>query len=191
MITAPVYEKSKFSTHLSIRKKSRKERYYKKMNEAKYLPITVACVNFMHDGNLAFLMRAAVCFGVKDIHVIGSIPDRNELKNLSGSTSDFINIVQHSSPGKFIKWASENDVKIVSAEMCEKSTKLRDYSFDFQQKICIFTGHETSGVPGEIIHVSDCVEIDMPGPGFCLNTSQAANIMLYESSKQYFQSSRL
>ena len=184
---APIYEKSKFRTHLSLRRKTRKQRYSEKMKSSQYLPITIACVNFMHDGNLAFLMRAAACFGVKDIHVIGSVPERAELKHLSGSTCDFINIVQHSTPAEFIEWANKNDTKIVSAEMCSKSVKLRNYKFDFHQKVCIFTGHETSGVPGEVIHVSDCVEIDMPGPGFCLNPSQAANIVLYEATKQFLE----
>lgn len=169
------------------RKKTRKERYREKLKTAKFLPISIGCVNFMHDGNLAFLIRSAACFGVKDIHVIGSIPDRSDLKRLSGSTCDFINLIQHKSPREFIDWATESCTKIVAAELCEKSSKLRNYKFDYNQNLCIFTGHETSGVPGEIVHVSDCVEIDMPGPGFCLNTAQAANIVLYEASKQYME----
>jgi len=42
-------------------------------------------------------------------------------------------------------------------------------------------------VPVDVTQIADCVEIDMPGPGFCLNTSQAANIVLYEASKQYLE----
>jgi tRNA G18 (ribose-2'-O)-methylase SpoU len=172
---------------LHPRSLTRKERYEEKIDKAQYLPITMACVNFMHDGNLAFIIRAAVCFGVKELHVIGSVPSRAELRSLSGTTVDFINIIQHSTPRSFIDWSRKNNVKIVAAELCDKSVKLRKYSFDFTQNVCIFTGHETTGVPGEIIHVSDCVEIDMPGPGFCLNTAQAANIVLYEASKQYLE----
>jgi len=172
---------------LDHRKKTRKQRYEEKLKSARFLPISLGCVNFMHDGNLAFLIRSAVCFGVKDIHVIGSVPERGDLRRLSGSTCDYINIIQHKKPRTFIEWAKKSNTKIVAAELCKKSSKLRNYKFDYNQNICIFTGHETTGVPGDIIHVSDCVEIEMPGPGFCLNTAQAANIVLYEATKQYLE----
>jgi len=169
----------------SSRSMTRRERYAEKQKTAEYLPVIIGCVNFEHDGNLAFVMRAAACFGVKEVHVIGSVPHRADLKKLSGSMCDLVDIVQHKNPRSFIEWCADNRVKIVAAELCEKSEKLRDYNFTFEGLTCIFTGHETSGVPGEIIHVADCVEIDMRGPGFCLNTAQTANIMLYEASKQY------
>ena len=170
-----------------MRSKTRIERYTEKLNQSQKIPISVGCINFTHDGNLAFLIRSAVCFGAQDIHIVGSVPPRSELHPRSGSTYDLINIISHKTPGHFIEWTLKENVKIVAAELCEKSLKLRKYRFNFEQQVCIFTGHETSGVPGEIIHHADCVEIDMPGPGFCLNTSQAANIVLYEATKQYLE----
>ena len=172
---------------LNLRKRTRKERYREKLKNATFLPITLGCVNFMHEGNLGFLIRSAACFGVRDVHVIGYLPDRSEIKRLSGSTCDFINLIQHKSPSDFVNWSIESKTKIVAAEICEKSSKLRKYRFNFDKNICIFTGHETTGVPGGIIQAADCVEIEMPGLGFCLNTAQAANIVLYEASKQYLE----
>jgi len=171
-------------------RETRRERYDYKAKTAKFLPMSMGCVNFDCDGNLAYLIRSAACFGIQDLHVIGSVPHRSKLNSLSGSTYDYVNIIQHSSPYSFLKWARENKVKIVSAELTDESQKLRDYSFDFSEHICIFTGHETTGVPIEIIKNSDCVEIDMPGIGFCLNTAQAANILLYESCKQYYHTTK-
>ena len=171
----------------SNRRKTRRQRYQEKISESRVIPVSIGCVNFMHDGNLGFLIRAAACFGVKDIHVIGSVPHRSKLKRLSGSTCDFVNLKQHASPREFIEWSTKNNVKIIAAEISDKSTVLRNYKFNFDSRLCIFTGHETTGVPGEIVHVADCVEIEMPGPGFCLNTSQAANIALYEAVRQYLE----
>lgn len=170
-----------------FRKKTRKERYTSKLKTAKFLPASIGCVNFVHDGNLAFLIRSAACFGIKDIHVIGSIPERGELRRLSGSTCDFVNLVQHKTPGDFNQWARNNNIHVVAAELCKKSVKLRNYSFSFDKQLCIFAGHESTGVPSDILHYADCVEIEMPGVGFCLNTAQAANIVLYEVSKQYLE----
>jgi tRNA(Leu) C34 or U34 (ribose-2'-O)-methylase TrmL len=46
-------------------------------------------------------------------------------------------------------------------------------------------GNETTGVPTQILVNSKIIYIEMPGVGYCLNTAQTANIMLYEAVKQY------
>ena len=124
MLAKSNYKKIVQKNFLSHRKYTRKQRYAEKIKSAQFLPISIGCVNFMHDGNLAFLIRSAVCFGVRDVHVIGSIPSRAELRRLSGSTCDFINLIQHSSPGVFNRWSEENSVRVVAAELCDKSKKL-------------------------------------------------------------------
>ena len=48
----------------------------------------------------------------------------------------------------------------------------------------IVTGHETTGVPSVILHKSKPIYIPMPGVGVCLNTSQGANVALYEYNRQ-------
>jgi tRNA(Leu) C34 or U34 (ribose-2'-O)-methylase TrmL len=53
----------------------------------------------------------------------------------------------------------------------------------------VVVGQEQSGVPVDILVNSEKVCIPMPGAGYCLNTSQAANIFLYEATKQYAQRS--
>jgi len=49
----------------------------------------------------------------------------------------------------------------------------------------LVVGNEQAGIPTEILARSDVVYIEMPGVGYCLNTAQAANIILYEAIKQY------
>ena len=46
-------------------------------------------------------------------------------------------------------------------------------------------GNEEVGVPPEILQSADVVYIPMPGVGYCLNTAQTANIILYEAVRQY------
>lgn len=168
-------------------RKTRRQRYTEKQKNSINIPVCLGIVNFTHDGNLAFLIRSAICFGISDIHVIGSIPSKTQLNSLSGSTYDWINLIQHKNPNDFLAWTRENKVKIISAELTKTSRKLCDYKFNFNNNLCIFTGHETTGVPTEILINSDVVEIDMPGPGFCLNTTQAANIVIYEATKQFLR----
>ena len=79
----------------------------------------------------------------------------------------------------------ENDIKLISAELTDGSINLENYRFNFNKPVCVILGNEQTGVPVEILRNSDIVHIEMPGVGYCLNTSQAGNIMLYEAVKQY------
>ncbi len=167
------------------RNKTRRERYDDKKSNAKTYPIGLCCINFMHDGNLGYLIRAAACFGAESVHIIGSVPDRNVLNPLSGSLYDYIKIKKYSSPMAFLDYVRSNKIRLVSAEICEGAEPITSYRFDYSSDLIVVVGHEESGIPVEILKNSDKVYIPMPGPGFCLNTSQAANIMLYEAVKQY------
>ena len=152
---------------------------------AKTFPISIAAVNFQCDGNIGYLIRSAACFGAARIHVIGSLPERKILNPLSGSLVDYIDINEHKDPLAFIAYARERNIKLISAELCKESESIETYSFDFSHPICIVIGHEETGVPVEILNNSDKIYIPMPGVGYCLNTSQTANILLYEITTQY------
>ena len=166
------------------RDKTRRQRYDKKKKTAKKFPISIATVNLQHDGNVGYLVRSAACFGADSVHVIGSIPKRKVLNPLSGSLLDYIDIKNYSDPVSFIQYANDNNIKLISAELCEDES-IETYNFDFSQPICIVVGHEELGVPVEILNNSDKIYIPMPGVGYCLNTAQTANILLYEVTTQY------
>ncbi len=154
------------------------------------MPVSVAMVNFASDGNIAFVIRAAACFGVKNVYVIGNTTLKRALLNdLSGSTFDFVNVMYFRDPVEFLNYSRKRDIKLVSMELTDEIQHwLPDYKFDFSRKEnCIVVGAETSGVPVEIIKNSDVVAIPMTGISFCLNTSQTANIALYTASTQFSQ----
>jgi tRNA G18 (ribose-2'-O)-methylase SpoU len=168
-----------------MRDKTRRERYDDKQRTAKTYPISLVCVNFQHDGNLGYLIRSAACFGAHTIHVIGSVPDRSILNPHSGSLYDYVKIIQHSKPSDFLHYCKTHEIKLVSAEICEGAQSITTYTFDFASHLALVVGNEESGIPIEILENSDKVYIPMPGVGYCLNTAQAANIMLYETIKRY------
>ena len=170
---------------MNTRDKTRRERYDEKKNSAKTYPISLVCINFKHDGNLGFLIRSAACFGADCVHVIGSVPRRSVLDPLSGSLYDYVKIKQHSSPMAFLDYIRDNEIGLISAEICEGAEPITSYKFNFDGPLALVVGNEELGVPAEILNNSKKVYIPMPGIGFCLNTSQAANIMLYEVVKQY------
>jgi len=170
---------------LAKRTKTRRQRYEEKKKDAKTYPISLCAINFMHDGNLGYLVRSAACFGAECVHVIGSIPSNKALNPSSGSLTDYVKIIQHENPSDFLAYANKNNYEVVSAELSHDSTPINSCSFSFDRHMCVVVGNEETGVPAEILNKSTIVHIPMPGVGYCLNTSQTANIMMYELTKQY------
>ena len=164
---------------------TRRKRYDDKQRNANTYPISLCCVNFKHDGNLGYLIRASACFGAECLHVIGSVPRRKKLNALSGTLYDYVKIIQHNTPSAFLSYARNKKIKLISAEICEDAIPINTYKFNYDSDVCLVVGNESTGVPIEILLNSDTIYVPMPGAGFCLNTSQAANIVLYEAVKQY------
>ena len=168
-----------------MRDKTRRERYSEKARNAKIFPVSLVCVNFQCDGNLGYLIRAAACFGAEHVHVIGSLPTRAELNASSGSLYDYIKIKNYSSPSAFLDYIRDNEIGLISAEICEGAEPITAHNFDIDRRLALVVGNEELGIPVEILKNSKKVYIPMPGVGYCLNTSQTANIMLYEVINRY------
>ena len=167
------------------REKTRRQRYDSKLKTAKKYPISLCAINFRVDDNLGYLVRSAACFGAERLYVVGHVPARSHIKASSGSLIDYVEVVSFSTPRDFVDYAKSEGIQIVSAELVEGAKPLSSYIFDFNRHVCLVVGNEESGVPSEIIQNSDVIYIPMPGIGYCLNTSQTANILQYEATRQY------
>jgi tRNA(Leu) C34 or U34 (ribose-2'-O)-methylase TrmL len=166
-----------------VRTQTRKERYASK--NPKLLNASITTVNLLFEENLGFVVRAAACFGIPVVNVIGGLPDETSLRKNSATTSHLIEINQYGSEEEFLSEHFEDH--LVAAEICDRSQNIYEYKFprNSGKTINLIVGHETLGVPGTLLHyVDDVINIPMPGPGFCLNTSQTANIMCYELVRQ-------
>lgn len=176
------------------RKQTRMERYRQKIDngDVKVLPIQAACVNFGNENNYAMACRAATCYGANKIHLIGNYQGpRMVLRAVSGTTQDLLETIVHKSPGDFVRYCRENNIKIIALELPSDfdivATPLDEYEFDFSgnQEYVICSGNETVGVDIEILKNADCLFIQMFGKSHCLNTSQALNVGLYEAVRQW------
>ena len=105
--------------------KTRRERYYEKLATSKTFPISVATVNFKYEVNLAYIIRAAACFGAEEVCVIGKYPSRKIMNELSGSLFDYIKIRAFSTPSDYIRYAEKNDISLVAIELPPAGFKYR------------------------------------------------------------------
>jgi TrmH family RNA methyltransferase len=166
-----------------MRSETRIQRYTRKSAHATKFRCSIAATEFQLDINVGVIVRAAACFGAQTVHIIGHVPPRDDLRSRSGSTSDFVEIVQHKTPADFLQ--NVKDSKLVAVELRENAKSIHDYKFDLTQDTVIIVGHETAGVPEGICNAADdLVYIPMPGIGFCLNTAMTAHIVLYEYVRQ-------
>jgi tRNA G18 (ribose-2'-O)-methylase SpoU len=167
------------------REETRRQRYNEKLKIAKKYPISLCAINFRVDDNLGYLVRSAACFGAERLYVVGHVPERSRIKASSGSLTDYVEIIQFSCPSEFLTQMELEGIKVISAELVEGARPLSSYTFDFSRPVCLVVGNEQVGVPTEILMQSEVLYIPMPGVGYCLNTAQAANILLYEAVKQF------
>ena len=170
-----------------MREETRRQRYDSKLNTAKKYPISLCAINFRVDDNLGYLVRSAACFGAERLYVVGHVPERSRIKASSGSLIDYVEIISFATPRDFVESARSQNIQIVAAELVEGARPLATYDFNFTRPLALVVGNEQSGVPVEILKNGDAVYIKMPGVGYCLNTSQTANILLYEAVRQYGQ----
>jgi tRNA (guanosine-2'-O-)-methyltransferase len=169
-----------------MRTETRRERYKNKKQLSVSFPVEVACINFMHEPNIGYVVRAAACFGASKVNLIGSAPEPKYLREISGTTSDYIDISTYSKPHDFLEYIRQNNIHLVSAEITPDAKSIHDYTFPKNKKVCIVVGNEQSGITADILKHSEVVEIPMPGVGYCLNTAATAHILLYEYNKQVF-----
>ena len=168
-----------------VREETRRQRYDKKLKTSKKYPISLCAINFRVDDNLGHLIRSAACFGAERLYIIGHVPERSNIKASSGSLVDYVEIESFKNPNEFLTQMEIKGTQVVAAELVEGARSLGSYDFDFSRSVCLVVGNEQTGVPAEILRRSDVIYVNMPGVGYCLNTAQTANILLYEAVSEY------
>jgi len=164
-----------------MRNQTRAERYASKASIANKLPFSFCATYFQVDGNIAYLSRALACFGGETVYLIGKQPNMSEIQRLSGGHSKLVEFVRFPNPMDFVYHATDKGYKIVVAEIAEGAKNVHTYSWDYDVHTIIVVGNEMEGVPTDILaNAHDMVYIPMNGQGFCLNTSQTANVLAYD-----------
>lgn len=162
------------------RQETRAQRYSAKMATAIKMPFSICTTYFSVPGNVAYAMRTLACFGGQSIHIIGKEPSYSDMVALSGGTNRLVDIFTYSNPSQFLN-IIDSDTQLVALELTEEATSIHEFKWDYDKHTIMCVGSEMDGIPADILaKANSVVYIPMPGQGYCLNTSQSANIAAYD-----------
>ena len=156
-------------------------------NRGQYAPVVI--LDGVEDShNVGAIIRSCVCAGVKGI----ILPSRrgvlvnSTVEKTSAGAVNHISIIKVNSLISAIQKLKENDYWVIASDHHAKDNY---YEIDYtDMNFALVMGAEHSGISKSLLKLSDfIVKIPMLTNFNSLNVSNAAAIILFESSKQYLQ----
>lgn len=150
-------------------------------------PIILLCENVSNAPNIGSLFRICDAFGIQEIVFNGEESEiiSRKMKKTSRATEKYV-------PYKVISNIEHylNEIKkvhqLIALEITNNSKSIQKYKFDFSKPIVLIIGDENFGVSENTLqHCNEVIHIDMFGENSSMNVVQAANIALYEITKQF------
>lgn len=131
--------------------------------------------------NLARIVRAAGCWGIREVVSIG--PAKVDRK-IAREAADFVHVRSHRSLPPVIKKYQALEFRIVALEQATDSQTIFDYSF--VRNTLLVLGHERHGIEDEALAlVDDVVEIPVYGQPHSFNLATSAVMAMYEYCRQF------
>ncbi|MDX1271974.1 TrmH family RNA methyltransferase [Bizionia paragorgiae] len=154
--------------------------------ESKTFPITIVCENVTNAPNIGSLFRISDAFGVAELIFCGShIPLGRKMMKTSRATEKVVPYKVCENAAEVIADLKAKNYYIVALEITKESTAIDHFKFPTNQPIALIIGDENFGVSEHNLKASDAsVHITMYGQNSSMNVVQAANIALYEITKQ-------
>lgn len=153
---------------------------------ARTFPITVLCENVTNAPNIGSLFRICDAFGVEQLIFSGEhlpIPSR-KMQKTSRATEKYVTYKITDDLLNHINVLKETH-HIVALEITSNSTPIQTYTNNSNKPVALIIGDENFGVSETLLNLSDAVlHIEMFGNNSSMNVVQAANIALYELTKQ-------
>jgi len=149
----------------------------------KVIPGSSFCIpNLNSEENIAALIRSAVAFGIETCYIIGAKPEYKTLRKISCGTNNVITIKNFKRPSDFIGFCRDNDITLISMEKNDESENIGEFPTN---KVCICLGHETHGVPVEILYNSIVWHVEMCGPVNSMNVSAVGSIIFHHFHQNF------
>ncbi|MGB0973506.1 MAG: TrmH family RNA methyltransferase [Flavobacteriaceae bacterium] len=160
--------------------------HYSSKFKSQSFPITVICENVTNAPNIGSLFRVCDAFGVERIVFSGEhlvIPSR-KMQKTSRATEKYVPFEIINNTKDYLDSIAESH-HIIAIEITDNSTPIQSHTFNINKPIAVVIGDENFGISETILENSNTiVHIEMFGKNSSMNVIQAANIALYELTKQ-------
>lgn len=150
-------------------------------------PIIVLCENVTNAPNIGSLFRICDAFGIQEIVFNGDESDiiSRKMKKTSRATEKYVHYKVISNIELYLN-KIKKEHQLIALEITNNSKSIQKYKFDFSKPIVLIVGDENFGVSDNTLqHCNEVIHIDMFGENSSMNVVQAANIALYEITKQF------
>ena len=149
-------------------------------------PIVLVCDEVTNAPNIGSLFRIADAFGIEKLILCGeNVQLSRKIKKTSRATEK---IVPHQIDTNILNVLTDlkkQKFHVTALEITSKSSALQSHKFSSNRSLALVVGNENQGVSDTVLKVSDSIlHIEMFGKNSSMNVVQAANIALYEITKQ-------
>ncbi len=146
-------------------------------------PIIVVLDNIRSLNNVGSVFRTSDAFLIEKIYLCGitATPPNKEIHKTALGATESVTWEHVENTLDVVEKLKSENVKVLSIEQAENSTKLNTFFPEKNQKYAIVMGNEVKGVQQEVINVSDlCVEIPQLGTKHSLNISVTTGVVLWD-----------
>ena len=149
-------------------------------------PITLICENVTNAPNIGSLFRIADAFGIEKIVFCGEhIPLGRKMTKTSRATEKVVKYEVKTEASEVVSDYKKQGYQIIALEITSESQSIHSCDFSKEKPIALIIGDENFGISEAILKQSDIIiQIEMFGQNSSMNVVQAANIVLYEMTKQ-------
>lgn len=146
--------------------------------------LVVFCVGVQDPGNLGTIIRSADAFGASGVIISKGTVDLYNPKVVRSTMGSLFHlpIITTDDEKETIEHLKRKNVKMIATDA---SAKKDCFAANLNGPVTILVGNEGSGLPEEIINLSDeIINIPMSGKAESLNVGISTAIVLYETSRQ-------
>lgn len=149
-------------------------------------PIILVSENVTNAPNIGSLFRISDAFGVLKLILCGdNLSLGRKTTKTSRATEKVVDYEFNPSALHAVTYLKKEGFQIIALEVTNNSQPIHKYQFSKSQPLALVIGDENFGVSEAILDMSDAtIHIDMFGQNSSMNVVQAANIALYEITKQ-------
>ncbi|KJD36354.1 RNA methyltransferase [Tamlana sedimentorum] len=148
-------------------------------------PITLVCDNVTNAPNIGSLFRICDAFGVEKLILCGEDVSLGRRMAKTSRATEKVVPFEIAQKATQVVEQLKNTHQIISLEITHNSQPIHKSKFSKNKAILLIIGDENFGVSESILRNSNqIIHIDMFGQNSSMNVVQAANIALYEITKQ-------